>query len=529
MIFRYLSVEFVGEPPPTNWTVSAWGVNAPFDPTESFFNSSDTVLNRVWGLSSQMLEKGVLDTYTDSNARERRPYEADGLITAANRMLLQSNNVMWSRHSHSWIFTFPTWPVEWLMMTPFLAYMDYWQTGSSDLANSFFELLYNNTQIHALDPVLGLVNTSKQGSRDVDLWNYTAANHDGGLYSCRVLGKCGGRHLIGWAPRWVDNNVTWMWSNSDFMSVSNFYTVRGLENLAELARVAGRANDADKCAKAAADLRSSVVRHMWDPKHQRFCDGICGDVGGNHSIYSDMYALWLGMVPDESGAADAVWQSMTSWGMERLGDLGMFVYMKALAAHAADGGEAAVRALTKCDDDSWCGEIRLRDATMTQEKAYSGNGGGGTMSHGWGASTIAGTVETVVGLRQTAPAFARFVVKPQLGALESVSVKLPTPHGAIWVNATGSKAAPFVSVDVGVPCNTRASLCLAVGPETAGLRLELDGVVPTPANMDCPSLCVSLCVCVCVFVSVCLCVLCLCVSVSVHVLCVCLSLCPYVA
>ena len=87
MIFRYLSVEFVGEPPPNNWTVSAWGVNAPFDPTESFFNSSDTVLNRVWGLSSQMLEKGVLDTYTDSNARERRPYEADGLITAANRML----------------------------------------------------------------------------------------------------------------------------------------------------------------------------------------------------------------------------------------------------------------------------------------------------------------------------------------------------------------------------------------------------------------------------------------------------------
>ena len=36
-----------------------------------------------------MLHKGVLDTYTDSNARERRPYEADGLIAAGNRMLLQ--------------------------------------------------------------------------------------------------------------------------------------------------------------------------------------------------------------------------------------------------------------------------------------------------------------------------------------------------------------------------------------------------------------------------------------------------------
>jgi alpha-L-rhamnosidase len=385
-------------------------------------------------------------------------------------MLLQSNNVMWARHSHSWIFTFPTWPVEWLMITPFLAYMDYWQTGSPELADAFFELLYNNTQIHALDPIMGLVNTSKQGSRDVDLWNYTAANEYGGFYTCRVLGKCGGRHLIGWAPRWVDNDVTWMWSNSDFMSVSNFYTVRGLENLADLAHAAGRINDAATCAKAAADLRAAVVKHMWDPQHQRFCDGICGDVGGNHSIYSDMYALWLGMVPDESGAAGAVWKSTTSWGMEHLGDLGMFVYMKALAAHVGDGGEAAVKALTKCDDDSWCGEIRLRDATMTEEQAYSGNGGGsGTMSHGWGASTISATVETLVGLKQTAPAFARFTVKPQLGGLDSLSVKVPTPYGAIWVNATSKE------VSVGVPCNTRASLCLAVNAETSGLRLALDG------------------------------------------------------
>lgn len=265
--------------------------------------------------------------------------------------------------------------------------------------------------------------------------------------------------------------MTWMWSNSNFMSVSNFYTVRGLENLAELARAAGRTNDAAKCAKAAADLRSNIIKHMWDQKHQRFCDGICSDVGGNHSIYSDMYALWLGMIPDENGAADAVWNNMTSWGMERLGDLGMFVYMKALAAHTGDGGEAALQALTKCDEDSWCGEIRLHDATMTQEEAFSGDGGGGTMSHGWGASTISGTLETVVGLRQTAPAFARFMVKPQLGGLESFCVKVPTPHGAIWVNATSSKA-----VDVGVPCNTRASLCLAVNSETTRLQLVLDGV-----------------------------------------------------
>jgi len=64
---------------------------------------------------------------------------------------------------------YPTWPVEWLLITPLLAYMDYWHTGETYLADSYFDLLYNNTQIHALDPSLGLIDTSKPGSQD-GLW-----------------------------------------------------------------------------------------------------------------------------------------------------------------------------------------------------------------------------------------------------------------------------------------------------------------------------------------------------------------------
>lgn len=305
MIFRYVSIEFIGSSTstassntnntttttlpslavaslPTRWSLDGWGVNAPWDPSDTSFHSSDNVLNAVWNLSANMLQKGVLDTYTDSNARERRAYECDGLIAAGNRMLLQSNTIMWARHSHSWIFQYPTWPVEWLQITPFLAHMDYMATGSTDLADAYFDLLYNNTQIHALDGPTGLINTSKPGSRDVELWNFT---------------RRGGRHLVGWvsvtnkqtnkqqmkssfivfycphaqcpkektgrppllssvhadmvyalmtssrgfkAPAPITNDKLWMFSKSDFLSTSNFYTVRGLELLAELAKAAGK-------------------------------------------------------------------------------------------------------------------------------------------------------------------------------------------------------------------------------------------------------------------------------------------------
>jgi glycogen debranching enzyme len=109
--------------------------------------------------------------------------------------------------------------------------------------------------------------------------------------------------------------------SGQYMSVPQFYTVKGLEVLAELATAAGRTDDAKKCTREATALRSSIVKHMWDPKARRFCDGICADprIGGNHSIYSDMYSLWLGLVPADGGDStnlDSVWQSTTSWGSE---------------------------------------------------------------------------------------------------------------------------------------------------------------------------------------------------------------------
>ena len=59
---------------------------------------------------------------------------------------------------------------------------------------------------------------------------------------------------------------------------------------------------------------------MWDTKTERFCDGICTDtkVSGHSGIYSDMYPLWMNLVPEVS--VDHVWKSLTSWGLERIGD-----------------------------------------------------------------------------------------------------------------------------------------------------------------------------------------------------------------
>jgi hypothetical protein len=100
------------------------------------------MLNKVWELNRYTVQAAILDTYTDSNTRERRPYEADGLVAATAHLWLQ-RDVMWARHSHAYVIQYPTWPVEWVQISVLLAHMDYWATGSTDLVASF---LSNETQ-----------------------------------------------------------------------------------------------------------------------------------------------------------------------------------------------------------------------------------------------------------------------------------------------------------------------------------------------------------------------------------------------
>ena len=103
---RFVRLDFAGTAP-TTFTLSAWKTHYPYYEGDSHFTSSDAVLNAVYELSRYTLEGASLDTYTDSNTRERRPYEADGIIAASARLLVQ-RDVLWPRHSHAWVMNDPT-------------------------------------------------------------------------------------------------------------------------------------------------------------------------------------------------------------------------------------------------------------------------------------------------------------------------------------------------------------------------------------------------------------------------------------
>jgi hypothetical protein len=77
--FRYCEIEGYSEPIHKNQVIQEI-VFYPFDETESYFNSSDSVLNQVWNLCKYSIKAtSFCGTYVDGD-RERIPYEADASI-----------------------------------------------------------------------------------------------------------------------------------------------------------------------------------------------------------------------------------------------------------------------------------------------------------------------------------------------------------------------------------------------------------------------------------------------------------------
>ncbi len=453
--FRYAELIFLDGPPPPGLAVSAWGAAYEWNEDDSKFASSDPILNHVWRLCSNTLRYGVMGTYTDSNTRERRPYESDGIIAAANRLLLQRDR-LWGRHSASWLLEFPTWPIEWQQQTSLLVLQDYMATGSADLAKAYSIRLLNDTKIKYIDGT-GVIGKD--------------TGHDTSF----------GGHIVGWdpAPGSCDpkpncTNAS-AFHASDHETPCNAWGVHGLETLAEMAAAYGDRSHATELSKVAGELRQNILEKMWNNDAQHFCDGLCANqTSVNGSVYTDYTTLFLGLVPMEARAT--VWESIAAHGLENIGAYGAFLFLNALSRYPelGDNGTAIHRALTKCDETSWCAEWELYNATITMEAFPVDVVGGSSFSHLWGASAIGGIVHGLLGIHQTSPGYQTFEVKPRLGDLSHATVKIPTLYGFINVTASPNQLA------VALPCNSIAKACVlspaasATTRDRIQLRLTVD-------------------------------------------------------
>jgi len=200
-----------------------------------------------------------------------------------------------------------------------------------------------------------------------------------------------------------------------------------LVGAADSARRLGLAEEADRHAALAAQVRAAYNRRYWDAASRRY---LAPASGGKPAVYAqtlNVLPVALGLVPD--GQAQAVIDGLAA-------DL-------TAKAYRLDVGVYALRYLPRLLSDHGHGDVAHRVATRTDEPSWGFwlKNDIRSMPEGWGlgarswnhhyfASISSWFYEGLAGLRPTAPGYARLDVRPTLPAgLDRAGATILTPRG----------------------------------------------------------------------------------------------------
>ena len=383
--FRYAELEFQGADP-LGIELSRLEVHAPFDDTLSSFESSDSRLNSVWELCKHTMKASSAFGMFIDGERERIPYEADAYINQLSYAACNPDPRM-VRATFDRLMDFPTWPTEWLLHMPMIAWSDYMATDDPAIAIKHFDTL--KKRILALKTtedgllVAGAIVDWPQSERD---------GYNGGCADPSRAQQVG--------PR--------------INTVANAFYCEALGKMARLAAILGKKADAAEFDSRAKSALESFNRVFFDPKTGLYVDGEAdpsqpSEAKGNphhSSLHANMFPLAFGLVPKERIAPVAAF--VKSRGMS-CSVYGAQYLLEALMATGSDAD--AISIMTSEGPRSWRHMI-ASGSTMTWEAWDSSVKPNLTWNHAWGAAPANIISRYVLGIRPLEPGFAKILVAP---------------------------------------------------------------------------------------------------------------------
>lgn len=433
--FRYVEVEG----PCRVRGVWRHAVHEPWDEQEASFYCSDTVLNCVWDLCKYSIQAtSFAGIYVDGD-RERIPYEADALVNQLTHYTSDREYTM-ARRSVAYLVHHPTWPTEWILLTPRMAWNDYLYTGDRTL----LEHLYPHLEAKALAALrdsrglistrTGLVTDSVRRSvhfagpviRDIVDWPQSGA---------AGVGKEAAGEADGHEMRAVN-------------TVVNAYHCDALRMMSLIAGALGREADSIRLALMADTTACSMNQLLWSEQQGAYVDG----EGSQHcSQHSSMFPLAFGLVPPDRVArvADHVQSrgmACSVYGAQFLLD----------ALYQAGRGDEARALLASTGLRGWYNMLRMGSTLTTEawDNVYKPNL---DWNHAWGAAAGNLIARGLMGICPLTPGWEVIGIRPQPGGLERASITQPSPRGRIALSMRRRRDGHY-DLRVTVPANSIARL-----------------------------------------------------------------------
>ena len=412
--FRYCEIEnFNGELATNNIIQKVFTYY--FEDNESHFESSDTILNRVWDLSKYSIKAtSFTGLYVDGD-RERIPYEADAYINQLGHYYTDREYSM-ARITNEYFIDHPTWPTEWILHTVPMFYYDLMFTGNIESVKYYYEDLKQKTLIslaredglissqNVTDKIMTQIGFSNSQERIRDIVDWPPGQKDTGWKLARPEGERDGYDF------------------GAINTVVNSFHYQNLKLISKLAGYLGKEDDSKFFLERAVEVKISINEKLLNKEKGVYIDG---ESSHHSSLHANMFPLAFDIVPPEHlqsvvdfvksrGMACSVYGSQ--YLMEGLFNAGEWKY--------------AIELITATHDRSWWNMIKS-GSTITMEAwdmKYKPNS---DWNHAWGAAPANIIPGYLWGIKPTEPGYAKAEIKPQMGLLKSSKVQVPTIRGPI--------------------------------------------------------------------------------------------------
>ena len=417
--------------------VKAVALRKPFDAEESSFQCSNVVLCHLYDTFKYAICATNQDLYVDSQSRERCAYEGDALINMLSSYTYESSMAL-ARFSTDYLLTHRTWPAEYALMPIHMVRLDYLYSGNRALLESTYPQMKALILAEHADPQIGLYPSK-------------AAPHNG------------------WDSILVDWPVT---SRDGYeMRAAYYNTVYNammhivLRDMAIMAGVLGKDEDATAFRAAADNLRNNMIETLYDPTQGAFRDGLTvdGDPVDHFAQHATVFALCASIYND-AAMKDTLGRHLVGQETIRTSIYGAFFLLDALY-HAGFGAYATA---LLADDDltpgihSFASSLYNGGVTIAPEAWNVNEKNNMTFSHPWGSAPASMIVRGMFGIRPTRPGFHKFEVRPQIGDLPYASIRVPTVKGAVVVSIGQNREA--YEMEITIPANTTATVYLPAIP-----------------------------------------------------------------
>lgn len=414
MPFRYVEIENCRyDLKPENIKQKAYWYY--FNDTMSSFESSDTILNKVWDLCKYTIKAtSFAGIYIDGD-RERIPYEADAYINQLAHYYTDREYSL-ARLTNEYFITHPTWPTEWILHTVPMFYNDLMFTGNFESASHYYEALKHKTLLslarndglissaNVTDEIMKSLGFSDAKERLRDIVDWPPSQKDTGWKLATPEGERDGYEMV------------------EINTVVNAFHYHNLVLMAEVAVHLGKDIDAVLYRRRAEQVKKSINEKLLDKSKGIYVDG----EGSDHSsLHANMIALAFDLVQPEN--LKTVIDFIKSRGMA-CSVYGAQYLLEGL--YKAGESDYALSLLTATHDRSWWNMIRT-GSTITMEAwdvKYKPNS---DWNHAWGSAPANIIPGYMWGIRPLSPGYAKAVIKPQPAWLKFCRIEVPTIRGNI--------------------------------------------------------------------------------------------------